>query len=212
MLRTLSVASLALALAAAPLSAQAPQGWQSRVDRSTNAADPDDVPNVTIRTTANGFEVHTGPAVTLWNPANTATGSYTLEGTFTLLAPSGHVNYYGLVFGGGALEGESQNYLYFLVAQNGTFTIRHRANNETVHDIAARVEHAAVQRPGANGQSTNTLAVRVGASDVQFLVNGQVVHTAPKSGMLARTDGIWGVRVNHVIPGVRVENLRVTRG
>jgi hypothetical protein len=28
--------------------------------------------------------------------------------------------------------------------------------------------------------------------------------------MAARTDGIWGVRINHVIPGVRVENLRVS--
>jgi hypothetical protein len=210
MIRTLTAAALAL-LVAAPLSAQAPDGWQSRVDRSTNAADPDDVPDVTIRPATNGFEVHTGPAVTLWHPANTASGNYTLEGTFHLLAPSGHVNYYGLILGGGGLEGSSQNYIYFLVAQNGTFTIRHRANDETVQDILARAEHAAVQRPGANGQSTNTLAVRVGANDVQFLVNGQVVHTAPKSGMTGRTDGIWGVRINHVIPGVRVENLRVTR-
>jgi hypothetical protein len=30
--------------------------------------------------------------------------------------------------------------------------------------------------------------------------------------MTANTDGVWGVRVNHVIPGVRVENLRVTQG
>jgi hypothetical protein len=209
MIRTLTAAALAL-LVAAPLSAQARDGWQSRVDRSTNASDPDDVPEVTIRPATNGFEVHTGPAVTLWNPANTSSGNYTVEGTFNLLAPSGHVNYYGLIFGGSALDGASQSYVYFLVGQNGTFTIRHRVNNETVHDIAARVEHAAVQRPAANGQSTNALAVRVGASDVQFVVNGQVVHTAPKSGMLSRTDGIWGVRINHVIPGVRIENLRAT--
>ena len=52
--------------------------------------------------------------------------------------------------------------------------------------------------------------MRVGASDTQYVVNGTVVHTAPKTGMAAQTDGIWGVRVNHVIPGVRVEGLRVT--
>jgi hypothetical protein len=28
--------------------------------------------------------------------------------------------------------------------------------------------------------------------------------------MAGASDGIWGVRVNHVIPGVRVEGLRVT--
>ena len=208
MIRRLTPALLALLLAA-PLSAQAPAGWLERVDASTDAADPDDVPNVTVRTVANGFEVTTGPAVTLWNPANTATGNYTLEGTFTLLQPSGHVNYYGLIYGGSGLEGASQSYIYFLVAQNGSFIIRHRSGNDTVHDIIGRTPNAAVVQPGANGQSVNRLQVRVGANDTQFLVNGTVVHTAPKSGMAAGTDGIWGVRVNHVIPGVRVEGLRV---
>jgi hypothetical protein len=210
MIRKLTPAVLVLLLAL-PVAAQAPAGWRERVDASTDAADPDDVPNVTVRSVTNGFEVRTGPAVTLWHPANSASGNFTLEGTFTLLEPSGHVNYYGLVYGGSGLEGASQTYIYFLVAQNGSFTIRHRANNETVHDIVGRTPHASVVQPGASGQSVNRLQVRVGASDTQFLVNGTVVHTAPKSGMAARTDGIWGVRINHVIPGVRVEGLRVTQ-
>ena len=210
MFRRISAAAAAL-LIAAPLAAQAPEGWQSRVDRSTNASDPDDVPEVSITPVANGFEVRTGPAVTLYDPSNTATGSYTLEGTFTLLEPSGHVNYYGLVYGGRNLESESQSYIYFLVAQNGTFTIRHRAGNDTVHDIMGRTPHPAIAQPDANGQSVNTLQVRVNPEETQFLVNGTVVHTAPGEGMAGATDGIYGVRINHVIPGVRVENLRVTQ-
>lgn len=206
MIRTLAPAALALLLAM-PVAAQAPAGWLERVDRSTNASDPDDVPEVSITTVPNGFEVSTGPAVTLWNPANTASGEYTLMATFTLLEPSNHVNYYGLVYGGSGLEGDSQSYLYFLVAQNGSFIIRHRAGNETVHDIVGRTEHAAVQAVGTNGQSMNRLEVRVRATETQFVVNGTVVHTAPKSGMAGRTDGIWGVRVNHVIPRLRIEGL-----
>ena len=208
MIRRFTTAFFAL-LIALPVAAQAPAGWMERVDASTDAADPDDVPNVTVTTVANGFEVRNGPAVALWNPANTATGNYTLEGTFTLLQPSGHVNYYGLIYGGSGLEGASQSYIYFLVAQNGSFIIRHRANNDTVHDIIGRTVNAAVTQPGANGQSVNRLQVRVGATETQFSVNGTVVHTAPKTGMAARSDGIWGVRVNHVIPGVRVDGLRV---
>lgn len=209
MIRRFSAVAAAL-LFAAPLAAQAPEGWQTRVDRSTNPSDPDDVPDVRIAQAANGFEVHTGPAVTLYHPANTASGQYTLEGTFTLLEPSGHVNYYGLIYGGGAFDGAQQNYTYFLVAQNGSYIIRHRAGNETVHDIMGRTPHAAVVQPDASGQSVNHLQVRVGAEQVQFVVNGTVVHSTAKEGMAARTDGIYGVRVNHVIPGVRVENLRVT--
>ena len=38
-----------------------------------------------------GFQINTGPAAVAWNEGNTASGSYTLGGTFTLLAPSDHV-------------------------------------------------------------------------------------------------------------------------
>lgn len=209
MIRRLSMTALAL-LVAVPLSAQVPPGMQMRVDRSTNAADPDDVPDVTVTQAPNGFTVATGPAVVLWNPANTATRPYTLSGTFTLQEPSGHANYYGLVYGGADLAGQGQNYMYFLVAQNGTYIVKHRANSETVHDVQGRTQHQSIAVPGEDGTSVNRLEVRVGAEQTEFVVNGTVVHTAPNTGMAGRTDGIWGVRVNHQLPSVLVENLRVT--
>ena len=36
--------------------------------------------------------------------------------------------------------------------------VKHRAGNET-HTVIDWTEHAAVQRPGADGKATNTLAV-----------------------------------------------------
>ena len=78
MIRRLTLATIAF-LITVPLAAQAPDGWQMRLDASTNAADPDDVPEVTVNRwrsqVARGFEVFTGPAVTMWNPANTASGN-----------------------------------------------------------------------------------------------------------------------------------------
>ena len=209
MIRRISMAFLALMIAV-PLAAQTSAGLQLRLDHSTNADDPDDVPQVTIADVGSGFQINTGPAVTAWNSNNTASGTYTLSGTFTMIEPSGHVNYYGLVYGAGGMEGDGQNYLYFLVAQNGTYIVKHRAGNETTHDIQGRTSHSAVATPNANGRSVNALEVRVGADATQFVVNGVVVFTAPKTGMAARTDGIWGVRVNHVIPGILVEGLGVT--
>ncbi|MDA0329417.1 MAG: hypothetical protein O2958_10465 [Gemmatimonadetes bacterium] len=209
MIRRLSMLAFAL-LIAAPLAAQAPAGMQMRVDKSTNANDPDDVPEVTITSVGSGFQVNTGPAVVVWNGANTATGAYNLSATFTLQQPSSHNNYYGLVYGGGALDGDSQNYLYFLIGQNGSYIVKHRAGNETVHDIQARTPNAAIVQPDASGKSVNHLAVRVGADQTEFVINGTVVFTAPKSGMAARSDGIYGVRVNHVIPGVLVEGLAIS--
>ena len=199
-----------LSLFALPLAAQqTPAGWQMRVDRSTNAADPDNVPDVKFVTMGNGLHVTTGPAVVLWKPDNTATGAYTITGTFGLTKPSGHVNYYGLVFGGNDLAAAGQNYLYFLVAQNGTFLVKHRAGDAT-HDVVARTEHAAVAKPDSTGRSRNALEVRVAADKIDFVVNGQVVHTQPKTGMAARTDGIWGVRVNHQLD-VHIAGLNITR-
>ncbi|MCH7857083.1 MAG: hypothetical protein IIB37_10065 [Gemmatimonadetes bacterium] len=209
MTRRILMAFLAVMIAA-PLAAQTSAGLQLRLDRSTDAADPDDVPDVTVADVGGGFQINTGPAVTAWNSDNTASGTYTLSGTFTMIAPSSHVNYYGLVYGAGGMEGSGQNYLYFLVAQNGTYIVKHRAGDETTHDIQGRTQHEAIATPDASGRSVNALEVRVGADATQFVVNGVVVFTAPKTGMAARTDGIWGVRVNHVIPGILVEGLGVT--
>ncbi len=209
MTRRILLAVLALMITA-PLAAQSSAGLQLRLDRSTNANDPDDVPTVTVADVGSGFQINTGPAVTAWNPNNTASGTYTLGGTFTMIQPSGHVNYYGLVYGGNELEGSGQSYLYFLIGQNGTFIVKHRAGNDTTHDIQGRTRHAAVVMPDANGRSVNALEVRVGADATDFVVNGVVVFTTPKTGMAAQSDGIWGVRVNHVIPGILVEGLGVT--
>jgi hypothetical protein len=207
--RVLCSALLALFIAG-PAVAQAPDGLIARVDRSTNPQDPDDVPEVTIAPSGNGYQVTTGPAVTLWDDSQTATGNYTLSGRFTLLQPSSHRNYYGLVFGGRNMSSENQRYLYFMVAQTGDFIIINRIDNTNTNQIQTHTAHAAVQRPDATGRSVNDLAIRVGANQIEFLVNGTVVHTAAKSGPLADTNGVWGVRVNHVLPGVVVENLSVS--
>jgi hypothetical protein len=203
------MAALAL-LIAAPLAGQVPDDLRMRVDRSQNVNDPDDVPEVTVTEMGEGFRVNTGPAVVLWEEDATATGEYTLSASFTLLEPSGHPNYYGLVYGGADLGAESQNYMYFLVAQNGTYIVKHRANGETVHDVQARTASDAVAQPGDDGTSVNELEVRVGADETEFVINGTVVFTAPKEGMTSRTDGLYGVRINHVIPGVLVEGLEVS--
>src|SRR5262252_4394009 len=115
MTRHLTVALLAIA-AIAPASAQTPKGWKLRVDRSTSASDPDAAGDIKFVTSGSGFHATNPQAAIYWNPADKASGTYTLKGTFTLMKPSGHTNYYGLVFGGSDLDGAAQKYTYFLVA------------------------------------------------------------------------------------------------
>jgi hypothetical protein len=191
-----------------PLVAQSPAGWKVRADRSASASDPDGAGNIKFVTEGSGFHATNPQAAVYWNPANTANGAYTLKGTFTLMKPSGHVNYYGLVFGGSGLEGADQSYLYFVVAQNGTWLIKSRAGDATA-PIGSKTPSDAVKKPDDTGKSTNALEVRVGTDKVDFVVNGTVVHSEPKSGALAKTDGIYGIRVNHLLE-VQVNGLGVS--
>jgi hypothetical protein len=208
MKRHIHVAVLAL-VAFAPLVAQTPKDWKIRVDRSTAASDPDAAGDIKFVTMGSGFHATNPQAAVYWNPANTAAGAYTLKGTFTLMKPSGHNNYYGLVFGGSGLEGSQQSYLYFLVAQNGTWLIKRRDGDAT-STVSPRTPNDAVKKPDESGKSTNALEVRVGADKVDFVVNGAVVHTEAKSGAMAKTDGIYGIRVNHLLE-VQVDGLAVSK-
>ena len=209
MSRSVFIVACGLFALATSISAQAPEGWKVRIDRSQSASDPDDVPELTVVTMGKGFRATGGPAGTFWNPANAVSGNYTARATFNLMKPSGHVNYYGLVFGGADLEGTGQKYIYFMVAQNGTYIIRSRVG-EQVQDVRERMQHAAVRQPGADGRSTNTLEVRVAGPTISYVVNGTVVHTTPKTGSTAATDGLVGVRINHVLD-VHAENFEVVR-
>src|SRR5689334_12873226 len=185
MKRHIQIAVLA-AVTIASVGAQAPKGWKVRADRSTSATDPDAAGSISFVTKGSGFHATNPQAAVYWNPANTASGTYTLKGTFNLLKPSGHTNYYGLVFGGSDLDGPNQTYLYFLVAQDGTWLIKQRAGDATTQNVAAKTSSDAVKKPDASGQSTNTLEVRVGADKVDYVVNGTVVHSTPKSGLTAK--------------------------
>jgi hypothetical protein len=206
-MRRIHVAALALALAA-PMLAQAPKGWKLRVDRSTSAQDPDAPGAIKFETAGSGYKATNPQAAVYWNPANTASGAYTLKGTFTLLKPSGHNNYYGLVFGGSGLEGPQQEYLYFLVAQNGTFLVKRRNGDAATENVQAKTPNDAIKKPGDDGKSVNALEVRVGADKIDYVVNGQVVHSMPKGSL--KTDGVWGARVNHLLE-VQIDGLAVAK-
>ena len=64
-------------------------------------------------------------------------------------------------------------------------------------DVVSWSAHDAINELGAQGRSTNTLAVEVGDTQVRFLVNGTEVSTQPRSAV--GTDGITGLRVTHFL-------------
>jgi hypothetical protein len=209
MKRHFAVALLAV-LTVVPLNAQAPKGWKLRVDRSMSASDPDAAGDIKFVATDSGFHAMNPKAAVYWNPANTATGNYTIKGTFKLLRTSGHSEYYGLIFGGSDLEGPAQSYVYFMVESEGTWLIKSRNGNSTAQIASSGSPSDAVKRADASGTSTNALEVHIMPDKIQFLVNGKVVNTMPKSAMTAKTDGIYGMRVNHMLE-VQVDGFALSK-
>jgi hypothetical protein len=94
-----------------------------------------------------------------------------------------------------------------MVAQDGSWLIKRR-NGDATEDVG-KMSSPAVRKPGANGQSTNLLEVRVTADNIVYSVNWTTVHTTPKTGVTARTDGAYGFRINHRLE-VQVDNFGVS--
>jgi hypothetical protein len=208
MKRHAAIAVLAL-IAIAPLWAQVPKGWMLRVDRSTEASDPDAPGAIKMAPTGSGFHVTTPQAAVFWNPANTASGNYTLKGTFKLIKSSGYLEYYGLILGGSNLAAAGQEYLYFVITDDGTWLVKRRTGG-SAQEVSDKTPSSAIKKPDANGGCTNTLEVRVMADKIDFVVNGTVVKSLPKTGAAAKTDGIYGLRINHHLD-VQVDDLGVSK-
>ena len=110
--------------------------------------------------------------------------------------------------GGKDLDTPNQSYTYFTVAQNGTWLLKQRTG-EATKDVLPRGANPAVQQLDANGKATNTLEVRVGADKIDYVVNGTVVASTPKTAV--NTDGIYGFRINHALPEVMITGLSVSK-
>ena len=93
---------------------------------------------------AGGFHTANPTAAIFWNPANTASGNYTLKATFAQNQRSSHPNYLGLIFGGKDLDKATQSYTYFLVApQGGMWLVKQRSGEQT-KDVIPRGKSPAV--------------------------------------------------------------------
>src|SRR6202521_745735 len=200
---------LAALLALAPAFAQSPKGWKLRSDHSCDASDADAAGANKFVVSGSGFHATNPMAAVYWNPANTATGNYSLKGTFKLIKSTGYDEYYGLIFGGSGLEGPMQSYLYFMVTDDGTYLIKRRDGSST-QGVSPKTSSAAVKKPDASGTTTNALEVRVLADKIEFVINGTVVTTLPKTGAAAKTDGVYGMRINHQLD-VQIDGFAVSK-
>src|SRR5471030_229410 len=101
-------------------------GWTGKIDASEEKAGQA-LKNAKLAQEGNSLRVTTGPAVTYWNPANKATGNYTVKATFNepkYMSLNSHPHPYGIVIAGNDLGTAQQSYLYCAAYGNGNFIVR----------------------------------------------------------------------------------------
>lgn len=193
-------------------------GWTGQID-AAEASRGQMITNAKLSSEGGGLKVTTGPAVAYWNPANTATGDYTVKATFTepkYMNVNDHPHPYGIFIGGNDMGTAAQSYLYCAAYGNGNFIVRGFGPAAFQLNGRRGEANAAVNKAAGPGSPvTQDIAVSVKGDNVTCSINGAVVGTYKKSdvvaaGKLKSTDGVYGVRFAHNTDGV-VTGLTVTK-
>jgi hypothetical protein len=180
-------------------------GWTGKVDPSEEKQGKT-LNDAKFAKEGSGMHVTTGPAITYWNPANTASGDYTVKATFNepkYMNLNSHPHPYGIVIAGSGLGSDKENYLYCAAYGSGTFIVRGFGPAPFQMNGRRGEPNAAVHKAAAVGEPvTQDIAISVKGGRVECSINGTVVAGYDKDavvapGKLASTDGMYGLRFAH---------------
>jgi hypothetical protein len=194
-------------------------GWAGKVDPSEEKKGMA-LKDARLAKEGDALHVTTGPATTYWNPANKATGDYTVKATFKepqYMSLNDHPHPYGIVIGGNDMGTDSQSYLYCAAYGNGNFIVR-GFNGVTPFQMngGRGGANAAVNKAAGKGQPvTQDIAVSVKGDKVSCAINGTVVAEYNKAdlvtaGKMKSTDGVYGIRFAHNTDAI-VSGLTMTK-
>ena len=188
-------------------------GWAGKADGAGK------VEEAKLAKEGNALHVTTGPAIAYWNPANKATGNYTVKATFTekqYMNLNDHPHPYGIMIAGNDLGTDQMTYLYCAAYGNGTAIVRGFGPAPFQLNGRRGEANEAIHKASAKGEPvTQEIAVSVKGDKVECAVNGQTVGSYDKSAVvgdkkLKSTDGVYGIRFGHNTDGV-VKGLTVTK-
>jgi hypothetical protein len=174
-------------------------GWQGKADGSGQVSE--------AKLSQEGKDLHvvTGPAITYWNPANKATGNYTVKATFTepkYMNLNNHPHPYGIVIAGNDMGTDQQSYLYCAAYGDGKFIVRGFGPASFQMNGRGEPNEAVHKAAGKDQPVTQEIAVSVKGDKVECAINGKTVGSYDKSalvsaGKLKSTDGVYGIRFAH---------------
>src|SRR6266480_1337572 len=127
------------------------QGWTGKIDPSSTRQGRVLKDSKFIQEGAN-LHVTTGPATTFWNPANTASGDYTVKATFTepkFMELNSHPHSYGIFIGGNNMGTDQMSLLYCVAYGHGQMLIR--GFGPAVFTLVGESPNAAVHKAAGVG-------------------------------------------------------------
>ena len=192
-------------------------GWKGQIDASEQRGGQK-LENAKLAKAGNALHVTTGPAVAYWNPANKASGNYTVKAKFTepkYMKVNDHPHPYGVFIGGNDMGTDKQSYLYCAAYGRGTFIVRGFGPQPFQMNGRGEANDAVHKAAGPGQPVTQEIALSVKGDKVECAINGKVVATYDKSavvgpGKLTSTNGIYGIRFAHNTEGT-VSGLTVTK-
>jgi hypothetical protein len=165
------------------------KGWTGTID-SKEAATGLTLNSAKLAKEGDALHVTTGPAVTYWNPENTAKGDYTVSATFNepkYMSINDHPHPYGIVIAGNDLGTDKASYLYCAAYGNGTYIVR--GFGPAPFQMGKRAEDPAVNKAAGVGQPvTQTIAMTVKGNQVSCSINNKVVATYDKTALVRKVN------------------------
>ena len=192
------------------------QGWTGKIDAGSTRQGRV-LNDAKFVQEGNALHITTGPATTFWNPANTATGDYTVKATFLepkFIELNSHAHAYGIVIGGNNMGTDQMSYMYCVAYGDGNALVR--GFGPAVFTLLGTSPNAAVHKAAGVGQPvTQEIAWAVKGGRAECSINGSVVAGYDKAqlvgpGKLQSTDGVYGIRFTHNVEAI-VTGLAMTK-
>ena len=192
------------------------QGWTGKIDASS-VRQGRMIGDAKFVQEGNALHVTTGPAATYWNPANMASGDYTVKATFLepkFMALNSHPHSYGIFIGGNNMGTDQMSLVYCVAYGDGNALIR--GFGPPVFTLLNALNPAVHKAAGVGQPVTQEIAWRVKGGRAECSINGTVVAGYDKAqlvsaGKLRSTDGVYGIRFTHNVEAV-ITGFGMTKG
>ena len=184
------------------------QGWTGKIDAGS-VRQGRKLEDAKFAQEGNALHVTTGPATTFWNPANTASGDYTIKATFRepkFMELNNHPHSYGIFIGGNNMGTDMMSLVYCAAYGDGTAFVR--GFGPAVFNMLRAQAFPSVGKAAGVGQPVKQdIAWTVKGGKAECSINGAVIasYTSDQlvaAGKLTSLDGVYGLRLTHNVDTV----------